>query len=62
MVTHQSLDRAFLEIRNIVHHYGEKTALRNVSLTAHKSEVLALLGPSGSGKSTLLSVIAGMVR
>ena len=39
-----------------------KTALKNLSLSAHQSEVLALLGPSGSGKSTLLAAIAGIIN
>lgn len=32
--------------------------LTNVSLTAHPSEVLAIVGPSGAGKSTLLDILA----
>ncbi len=51
----------FLEITDLCHSYSGKAALRNVSLSANKSEVLALLGPSGSGKSTLLAAIAGMI-
>ncbi|WP_197536934.1 ABC transporter ATP-binding protein [Ilumatobacter coccineus] len=35
--------------------------LDEVSLTADRSEVIAMLGRSGSGKSTLLRVIAGIV-
>lgn len=42
-------------------HKGEKTSLlRNVSLTLHPGEVLAITGKSGCGKSTLLKIILGI--
>jgi phosphate transport system ATP-binding protein len=34
--------------------YGQKQAIKNVSLDAGRNEVLALIGPSGCGKSTFL--------
>ena len=34
--------------------YGEKIAVRDVSLTVQDRSILALIGPSGSGKSTFL--------
>ena len=41
--------------------YGARVAVRDVSLTAHSGEVLALLGANGSGKSSLLRALAGLV-
>lgn len=39
---------------NINVFYGQKQAIKNVSLDAGRNEVLALIGPSGCGKSTFL--------
>ena len=40
--------------------YGSRVALRDVSFTASRGQVVALVGPSGAGKTTLLRIITGM--
>ena len=43
-----------LEVENLNLYYGEKQALRGISLTIPQKKVTAFIGPSGCGKSTLL--------
>ncbi len=57
-----SSDRAdvVVSVRNVTKTFGPTTALQDVNLDVHRSEMLVLLGLSGSGKSTLLRCINGL--
>ncbi|WP_289152017.1 ATP-binding cassette domain-containing protein [uncultured Salipiger sp.] len=43
-----------IEIRNLHKAYGGLEVLKGVHVTAHRGDVVSLIGSSGSGKSTLL--------
>lgn len=51
---------AIIEVRNLSKSYGEKTVLKDVSFTAEKGDIVAVIGSSGSGKSTLIRCITGL--
>ncbi|MFC3914938.1 ABC transporter ATP-binding protein [Pseudaeromonas sharmana] len=46
-----------LEVRELHKYFGSHQVLKGINLTAHKGDVISILGSSGSGKSTFLRCI-----
>src|SRR5260370_9839851 len=53
---------AALSIQGLTAGYGGTPIIEQVSLTARRGEITAIVGPNGAGKSTLLKAVAGLVR
>src|ERR1700682_1933853 len=51
---------AVMTARRVNVHYGDKHAVKNVSLDIGRNQVLAMIGPSGCGKSTFLRCLNRM--
>ena len=46
-----------IQFNNVSFRYADEWVLRNINLTIHKGQTIALVGQSGSGKSTLADLI-----
>lgn len=53
-------EKSLIEVKDLNLYYGEKKALKNISLSIKKNSVTALIGPSGCGKSTFLRTLNRM--
>jgi branched-chain amino acid transport system ATP-binding protein len=49
-----------LRLENVSRHFSGLQALRDVTLTVNRGEVLGLIGPNGAGKTTLVNTICGV--
>jgi ABC-2 type transport system ATP-binding protein len=50
-----------IQVQNVTHRYGDRTALSNVSFDVKPGEIFGLLGPNGGGKSTLFRILSTMM-
>src|SRR3954451_8888144 len=53
---------AAIELAGLTRAYGDRIALRDVSLVLEPGRTLVVFGPNGAGKSTLLRVLATLLR
>ena len=53
---------ALLEVDNIHAYYGNIHALKGVTISVEKGEIVTLIGGNGAGKSTTLNTISGLLK
>lgn len=51
-----------IELVGLRKQYGDRLALRGLTLTVARGEVFGLVGPNGAGKTTTMRCVAGLVR
>jgi ABC-2 type transport system ATP-binding protein len=53
--------RPVISVENLIHRYGDRTALNGVSFEVRPAELFGLLGPNGSGKTTLFRILSTLM-
>jgi ABC-2 type transport system ATP-binding protein len=48
-----------ISVQGLTKRYGQTEAIRNISFSVEKGEVVGFLGPNGAGKSTTMKILCG---
>ncbi|MEX0869229.1 MAG: ABC transporter ATP-binding protein [Nitriliruptoraceae bacterium] len=55
-------ERPIIEAVGLVKHYGERTAVDDLSLAVRTGEIYGFLGPNGAGKTTTILMLLGILE
>ena len=50
-----------IEVKNVFKYFGEQAAVKDISFSVNKGEIVGFLGPNGAGKSTTMRMITGFL-
>lgn len=56
------MEQEVMKLIQVKKNFGKFEALKDVSFTLNKGEVLGFIGPNGAGKSTTIRVLLGMLK
>lgn len=48
-------------IENLTKRFGDREAVKPLTLSIGQSEIFGMLGPNGSGKTTLIRMLCGLL-
>ena len=51
-----------LEVSHLLKHYGDFTAVNDLSFSVHSGEIFGLLGPNGAGKTTTIRILMDIFK
>ncbi|MBI4396159.1 MAG: ATP-binding cassette domain-containing protein, partial [Elusimicrobia bacterium] len=54
--------KPIVEARSLSKRYGTVQALKNLSFSIKKGEIVGLLGPNGAGKTTAINILLGILK
>lgn len=49
-------------VHNLTKHYGDITAVDNISFEVNHGEIFGFLGPNGAGKTTTIRILTGIIK
>src|SRR5437870_1672465 len=61
-MTMNPINTSVIEVDDFSKHYGDFTAVRNLSFAVQPGEIVGLVGANGAGKTTTLRAITGILR
>lgn len=53
---------SLIEVRELTKNYGSVNALKGISFSIEKGEIIGLLGPNGAGKTTTMKILTGFLQ